>query len=749
MKTILKSLSLATLLALVVFGCNKPPEYQEPSLSISVVGADTVSKEGGTVTIQIESNRPWTISASSAAGTTWYGGLPISSGENNRTITLDLEPNSGETRSVLISVVVTQTLQGSVTITQAGTTVSAGETIFFETFGTTGSTASPHTNLTAYAGFVTTGIGSENVKYVTISGTVTVRNNSSSNYPGASGGSNVIVSNGAGTFAVQNIASCGARNLTLSFGSNQTNDTLAVAYSPDNGTTWTELNYTKTTTTWGLASIDFVLPEGTTCFALRFAALNTSFGTRIDDIKVTTTDQTGEPANCGGGGIVDPPTDPDPAASLAEDFESFTSGPSNVFMSNQTDSRGWLGVRVQGTLEADVRESEGNKFVSFSAHRTSGVTVGATQEFWLISPRLNLDAATQKTLSFDMLGGFFNDNTEFKVYILDGADPATATKTELSSWRIPTADDPITNSYTSWISSGTIDLSAFSGVKRIGFYYKGTSGSGNSTTYRMDNFVFGGGTISTLTVSPTTLAFAPAGESNPFTINSNTTWTASSNADWCTIDQTSGDGNATITVTAAENPGAARQATITIQTTDGRVSRTVTVNQGNVPPENMLAEWIFTNATNLNATTGSGTISKTATGAISFTSASRTIWCGGWDGEPGKAWVLTIPLSRDVSGTVNVSFIGFGTATSPRDWILQASSDGTTWIDGDTYTLETTPNNVPTAANDVSVNVTLPTALTSGETLYLRLATRTSTSIGGGTTASGGNSRLADVVVGF
>jgi hypothetical protein len=357
-------------------------------------------------------------------------------------------------------------------------------------------------------------------------------------------------------------------------------------------------------------------------------------------------------------------SDPDPVPALAEDFESFATASTNMFMSMQPDNKGWRGVSVQGTLEPDMRISDGNKFVNFSAHRTTGVDAGATQEFWLISPRLDLNAATKKTFSVDLMGGFFNENTEFKIYVLDGVDPATATKTELTNWRKPTIDD-LDGQYTPWLSSGEIDLSAHSGIIRIGFYYKGTSGTGNSTTYRMDNFIFG-------------------------------------------------------------------DASITPPPPPAEITDT-------------LASWTFsaeTDLANLTATGGSGIITRSITTALNFTASNRTIWCNGWHGTVGQHWLITIPVNKNVSGDVLINFRSFGTATSPRDWRVQVSSDNLNWTNGDTYTLTAD-------IASQSVKATLPATIPSGSTMYIRLITTSLTSIGGGTVASNGNSRLADVTIGL
>lgn len=198
--------------------------------------------------------------------------------------------------------------------------------------------------------------------------------------------------------------------------------------------------------------------------------------------------------------------DPAAVATLSEDFESFKEGTGSAYMSAQPDSRGWKGLKVQGTLEPDVRLFGDNKYVHISAHRNA-ITASEVQEFWLISPGLDVDAAAVKSFSFDVSAGYYNAETVFEVYLLDGDNPTTTGKTKLA-WSEP-AGIP-SGAYSAFSSSGNIDLSAYSGVKHIGFYYKGSSGSGNSTTYQIDNFMFGSSASVTPVLKFTSAATAQA-----------------------------------------------------------------------------------------------------------------------------------------------------------------------------------------------------------------------------------------------
>jgi hypothetical protein len=82
----------------------------------------------------------------------------------------------------------------------------------------------------------------------------------------------------------------------------------------------------------------------------------------------------------------------------------------------------------------------------------------------------------------------------------------------------------------------------------------------------------------TLTVSPTSLAFAEGGGDAAVTIESNASWSVAASDRWLTVTPGSGTGNATITVTAAANPGDERTATLTISIS-ATLKQTITITQ--------------------------------------------------------------------------------------------------------------------------------------------------------------------------
>ena len=181
--------------------------------------------------------------------------------------------------------------------------------IYSENFGNTAVQTGTQWPLIAdYTGYEKGGIGGANVVYKQEVGGVSVRGNSVSNYEGASGNCNVMMAAAGANFIINDIATCGAKNLLLSFGNNVTSEICKVYYRIYNTNDWIELSYEKTDDRWAyLSDLEFTVPEGTNTISIKFTAVATQYGVRIDDIKLTTSDQTSSPIidkEQGGGGDV-------------------------------------------------------------------------------------------------------------------------------------------------------------------------------------------------------------------------------------------------------------------------------------------------------------------------------------------------------------------------------------------------------------------------------------------------------------
>jgi len=110
---------------------------------------------------------------------------------------------------------------------------------------------------------------------------------------------------------------------------------------------------------------------------------------------------------------------------------------------------------------------------------------------WLVTPAIDLTGHTNGVLSFDNSDGYDNGAT-LKVFISTNYDgvsstPWTATWTQLPA----TISSGHTSSYGALISSGNIDLSAYSGKIYIAFVYEGADPTGTTsdktTTFDIDN----------------------------------------------------------------------------------------------------------------------------------------------------------------------------------------------------------------------------------------------------------------------
>lgn len=168
----------------------------------------------------------------------------------------------------------------------------------------------------------------------------------------------------------------------------------------------------------------------------------------------------------------DKPVDPDKVlAQVTEDFNASTEIPQS-----------WTEVKVAGDKSWYVREFNGNNYAT-----VSGYNGKAPFDSWLISPAVDLSKSPAKLMSFiSQVNGYGSKTSALKVYVLSSANPAKAEKTELKP-ALPTAPD---NGYSSWVKSGELDLSSFSGVVYIGFQYSATQDE-NYATWCVDDVNIG------------------------------------------------------------------------------------------------------------------------------------------------------------------------------------------------------------------------------------------------------------------
>ncbi len=185
-----------------------------------------------------------------------------------------------------------------------------------------------------------------------------------------------------------------------------------------------------------------------------------------------------------------PPTPTDAVTSFNETFDGGTTFPT---------AAGFTIVNTSGNASWFIRKADANNPTNCAEVTAygSGKTPGADGFVsWLLSAPLNVDAMTEKVVTFKTKVGYKGNGT-LEVYALSSADPATATKTKLNA----TIAQPI-DAWSEYIESGNVSLAGLSGTVYIGFCYSAESGS-NYTTYRVEDVVAGTSGSGSETPDPT------------------------------------------------------------------------------------------------------------------------------------------------------------------------------------------------------------------------------------------------------
>ena len=162
----------------------------------------------------------------------------------------------------------------------------------------------------------------------------------------------------------------------------------------------------------------------------------------------------------------------------------------------------------------------------------------------------------------------------------------------------------------------------------------------------------------TVTGAPTD-SVADSGGTVTLTINSDTAWSASSNAIWAVVSPTSGPkGTGSVTVTVAANTTSSpRTATIEVYATDSAdLKQTITINQKAQAPATIAVTGVSLDKSNETLTTSGATLSLTATVAPTNASNQSVTW---ESSAPGVASVsgsgLTATVTPVTAGSATIS----------------------------------------------------------------------------------------------
>lgn len=178
----------------------------------------------------------------------------------------------------------------------------------------------------------------------------------------------------------------------------------------------------------------------------------------LDDIQVSL-------ERCG---IVSTPTD-----TIDEDFTGIP------IAKNVSGFNGWTSYTAVGDAGWEGAGSGTATYTQASAYYATGAL-----ETWLVSPPIDL--ATADTLQFQSQTAFFvNNHTPVSVWFtptFDICNPGASVWQQINGATLANS-----TSGTTWVSSGALTLTAFTGTGYISFKYEGNKTTGLTMNFRIDN----------------------------------------------------------------------------------------------------------------------------------------------------------------------------------------------------------------------------------------------------------------------
>lgn len=162
----------------------------------------------------------------------------------------------------------------------------------------------------------------------------------------------------------------------------------------------------------------------------------------------------------------------DVVTSLDENFDASTDIPAGWFQKQAAGNKAWY-----------VRNFSENNYITMSGYNGT-----APFDQWLLSPAIDMDKVSDKTLTFDtQVNGYGATTTTLKVYIVtDPANLATATELKATFATAPAAGADGKTKYSEWVKSGNVDLAKYKGKVYIAFRYQ-ASKDANYATWCVDN----------------------------------------------------------------------------------------------------------------------------------------------------------------------------------------------------------------------------------------------------------------------
>ncbi|MCX6283412.1 MAG: T9SS type A sorting domain-containing protein [Bacteroidetes bacterium] len=164
-------------------------------------------------------------------------------------------------------------------------------------------------------------------------------------------------------------------------------------------------------------------------------------------------------------------------------------------------------------------------------------------------------------------------------------------------------------------------LNAFAGNNcYFRFRHRTDNSSSAANVYLDDISIYLSGGSPTLAVTPQNQNVTSPAGSTPFTVTSNSSWTAVSDQTWCSVTP-SGTGNGTITANYTDNTTSSQRIAHINVTVSGIPPVVVTVTQSSPAPT------LSVSPANQNVTSAAGTTSFTVTSNSAWTASSNQTWC--------------------------------------------------------------------------------------------------------------------------
>ncbi|AZQ64633.1 hypothetical protein EI427_20635 [Flammeovirga pectinis] len=144
----------------------------------------------------------------------------------------------------------------------------------------------------------------------------------------------------------------------------------------------------------------------------------------------------------------------------------------------------WLNISEEGTRKWYINDYKGNTYANISVFKANEKRVN-----WLITPKLNVVAAKDKTISFRTRQEY-STGAVLKVMVSANYDGSAAPSDAKFTWTEVNAklSNDGQSGYGSWTTSGAVDLSSYGNVV-VAFYYEGEEGVTDGG-YSIDDIVF-------------------------------------------------------------------------------------------------------------------------------------------------------------------------------------------------------------------------------------------------------------------